>query len=139
MANTTKETVAFRCDIDQSLPHPDEMCIVTFLGRAEITIEKECSQTESGSTVTNTFLSAEIIDLWLGVDVPPNLLPYHFRKVSVPGSKVWRGVENKLEEAALDQYESPMPVTLPDEVRPLEVSNLIASEFFGRPQKDFVI
>jgi hypothetical protein len=112
MANETVTTINFKHEIEHFLPHPDESCIVTFLGKAIITQETEDEKTWTG---------VEIVELWLGVDVPSEALGLHFRKVAHTGLK---GLQNDLETAALDAFESPQAVTLPSEIDSLDTLNL---------------
>lgn len=118
MTSETSTTVNFKHEIEHFLPHPDESCIVTFLGKAIITQEKEDGKAWTG---------VEIVELWLGVDVPSEALGLHFRKVKHTGLK---GLQNDLETAALDAFESPQAVTLPNEANPLETLNLKPHSLF---------
>jgi len=108
MANETVTTINFKHEVEQFLPHPDESCIVTFLGKAEITQEKEDGKTWTG---------VQIVELWIGVDVPSEALGLHFRKVS--HTKLGK-LQTDLETAALDAFESPKAVTLPSEIDALD-------------------
>ncbi len=105
-----KHMIKFRCDIDVPLPHPDEMSIATFLGYAEITEEKEDGK---------TYLATEIVQLWLGVDIPSEPCGLHFRRVSTNNLGKLSG---QLEPAAMEAFENPKAeITLPSEIESWEL------------------
>lgn len=99
--------VKFRVDLEQPLPHPEEVCVVTFIGRATV-------------KAVGSYRTCEVTHLWMGVNIPTKeAFSWHVRKVSLPNPKQggWKRLAVEIEQAALDAYDSPVAITLPDEVR----------------------
>lgn len=116
------KTIAFKLDIEQSTPLPDQCVLLTFLGRAEI-------DTETNFRTTRI----TITDLWLGIDVDQAKMNLDdFRSVHIPDNDFLP----VLESAALHQFNDPVPVTLPDEVQPLALER---KPFFGIPFDGFEV
>jgi hypothetical protein len=104
------KTVKFRIELEQPLPHPEEMAVVTFIGRATV---------KTGRFSGVSTLEPQITHLWMGIDIPSQeQFPWHVRPVSLPTAtgSGWKRLRTELEQAALDAFDSPVAITLPDEV-----------------------
>ena len=134
MVNMLK-IVNFKLVIEQPTLHPLESCICSFIGRAVVSINEENG---------DEYLAAEVVDLWLGVDLPANEHPYQYRQVEAPAS-TWRhkdavSLQNKLESAAIEQYSNPAgSIELPDEYKPGQafkklINTYKPSELFTLPK-----
>lgn len=121
-------TVSFRYDETLYCMHPDECAIATYLGRAEITIEKMTREDGGGEMI-----GVEFTDLWIGVDVPTNWNQDCFRRVNIPDqSQGFAKLRVELEQAAIDQHYRPNRICLPDEIeKPIDVSRLKAHTILG--------
>jgi hypothetical protein len=116
------EAIAFRLDLETFLSHPEQACNETYMGRAIVSLDDDCEDC----------IDVEFTALWLAVDAPSELHPFHFRPVPLPQkTKDWRDLRDKLVAAAVDQYFSPRPVTLPDEMMEAFKERLKPAGIFG--------
>lgn len=116
------EFVNFQCDVEQNLPHPEQMCICQFIGKAQLTFEFHEGR---------EFREIRIIELYMAIDPPTNPPPSVFQKVSVPdydhylGISEWQCLLPKLETAAFDNYYHCLhAVTLPSEINAVDTNDL---------------
>ncbi len=118
--------VQFSLSIETPLSHPEESVIETYVGRANVTVDREDENEFRSNPIEH---HVEITYLWLALDVIDISGESHtsFRKVNVPNSVAPHSLSlrGKLEVAAIDCLYNPEQIGLPDEVcAPLDVTGL---------------